>query len=135
MNTLRAHLIIFGTIHETLGDTLIDDEDDFGGELSAEKDSILVADVLPFGEIISRFGDLDAGWSLTVGGMELVLSTVMVVLVRSDGLRDRGVAVEGWIGSRGGGEKKRINMRAAATGTGCLCLWLRCICAGRERGR
>ena len=70
---LWPDLIILLPGHKALADTLIDHKDDLGGDLSAQKGGVVETDIFPFGEILGWFGESDAGWCLTVRGMDVVL--------------------------------------------------------------
>lgn len=66
MHAHGAEFIVFCARHESLAQTLINNENDFGRDLRAQKPCFFRAGILPLGEVLGHLGALDAGGGLRV---------------------------------------------------------------------
>ena len=139
VNALWAQLVVLDARHEALTQALVDDEDDLGGHLGAQKCGVVEAGVLPFGKVLGHLGQLDAGRRLPVagmrGGVEAVVLQVRLPVVRR---------VQGRVRGRRRRQEERVHaVRGGAVQRLPLRLRLRCVRAradgrgqvGREFGR
>lgn len=152
MHPHGTEVIVLRPRHEPLAQALIDDENDLGRDLRAEKACLLRAGVLPLGKILGDLGALDVGGRLRVPVSAAAAACavgVLLLLLREDGVGGgvggllllliillQLLGVARWrqmVGSGGGGEKKGIYARAMSVrcaGGGAVGLGLRRVGAG-----
>ena len=78
MYTLGPQVVVFCSGHESLRQSLIDNEDYFGCHLGTKEVRFLKAVVFPFGKVLGHLGKLDASWRLAVANMLLLLLELLL---------------------------------------------------------
>ena len=73
MNSLRTQLIILYPRHEALAQALVNDEQNLRCDLRTQESGLVIPDILPFREVFRDLGHFDAGGSLPVRGMAMLL--------------------------------------------------------------
>lgn len=72
VNALRTLIVVVWPRHVALTLTLIDDKDDFGGDLSSQECRFIEANVFPLGEVLRWLDGFDRCRRLTMRGMRVV---------------------------------------------------------------
>lgn len=85
MHAHGAEFIVLCARHESLAQTLINDENDFGRDLRAQKPCLFRAGILPLGEILGHLGALDAGGRLSVPVSAAAAACAVGVLLLQEG--------------------------------------------------